>query len=194
MVSRDLGGNRAIAHVHQRVSRGGWRKASSTHCIRHSLIAFGPHRSSRAMLAAWLVLLGSVVAVNFAMVPAANSGGMRAVGNGPTWQNSTASHMQSRAERSRALPVLEARIGPGTQISLTSGGRTLSRLAPGAYKVRVRDRSRRDNFHLSGPGVNRRTSIALTGQPTWTVRFVRGVYRFRSDAHPSLLRGTFDVG
>jgi hypothetical protein len=37
------------------------------------------------------------------------------------------------------------------------------------------------NFHLVGPGVNRRTGAAFTGTVTWTVRLARGTYRFGSD-------------
>jgi len=52
----------------------------------------------------------------------------------------------------------------------------------GSYRLLVRDASHTDNFHLSGPGVNRRTSIRGTGTVTWNVRLVRGSYAFGSDS------------
>lgn len=54
----------------------------------------------------------------------------------------------------------------------------------GRYRVVVRDGSKRRNFHLAGPGVNRRTSAAFKGTATWTLRLKRGAYRFGSDPEP----------
>jgi hypothetical protein len=58
--------------------------------------------------------------------------------------------------------------------------------------ITVRDASRTDNFRLVGPGVNRATGLAFRGTVSWTVTLKVGVYRFRSDRHPSL-RGGFTV-
>jgi hypothetical protein len=54
----------------------------------------------------------------------------------------------------------------------------------GRYRVVVRDGSKRRNFHLAGPGVNRRTSAAFKGTATWSLRLKRGAYRFGSDPEP----------
>ncbi len=54
----------------------------------------------------------------------------------------------------------------------------------GRYRIVVRDASKRRNFHLAGPGVNRRTTAAFKGTATWTVRLGRGAYRFGSDPEP----------
>jgi Copper binding proteins, plastocyanin/azurin family len=54
----------------------------------------------------------------------------------------------------------------------------------GRYRVVVTDASKRRNFHLAGPGVNRRTGAAFTGTTTWTLRLTRGTYRFGSDPEP----------
>jgi hypothetical protein len=56
-----------------------------------------------------------------------------------------------------------------------------SKVAPGRYLVTVRDRSKRDNFHLAGPGVNRRTGAAFMGVATWKVSLARGTYLYGSD-------------
>ena len=51
----------------------------------------------------------------------------------------------------------------------------------GSYRITVSDSSKTRNFHLAGPGVNRKTSKKFTGKVTWTVSLSAGVYRFGSD-------------
>ena len=53
--------------------------------------------------------------------------------------------------------------------------------APGRYRITVTDRSKTRNFHLVGPGVNKRTGKAFTGRTTWTVQLRAGTYRFGAD-------------
>ena len=67
--------------------------------------------------------------------------------------------------------------------SVTARGTSLSAksVTAGTYKLTVSDRSRTRNFHLVGPGVNRRTSKKFTGKATWQVALSAGVYRFGSD-------------
>ena len=66
----------------------------------------------------------------------------------------------------------------------------LARVKAGAAVLVVADRSATDNFHLTGPGVNRTTTKAGKGTFTWKVRLKPGLYRYRSDATPSL-KGSF---
>jgi hypothetical protein len=54
----------------------------------------------------------------------------------------------------------------------------------GRYRVVVRDASKRHNFHLAGPGANKRTTAAFKGTATWMLRLKRGAYRFGSDPEP----------
>jgi hypothetical protein len=56
----------------------------------------------------------------------------------------------------------------------------------------VRDLSTKDNFHLTGPGVDRATSRAGKATVTWRLTLKRGLYVYRSDASPRL-RGSFRV-
>ena len=53
-------------------------------------------------------------------------------------------------------PTLTATVGPGATILRTSRGARVTRLKAGRYRIVVRDRSSMHNFHLSGPGVNKR--------------------------------------
>ena len=90
-------------------------------------------------------------------------------------------------------PRLLATVGPNATISLTLNGRRVTSLAAGSYTFVVRDRSRKQNFHLIGPGVNRRTSVARTGTFTWTLTLRAGLHRFVSDPAARRVRGSFRV-
>jgi plastocyanin len=91
------------------------------------------------------------------------------------------------------IQTLTATVGPGATISLrTSRGARVSRLKAGRYRIVVRDRSPMHNFHLLGPGVNKRTGVAFRRTATWTVSFRKGsIYRFRCDPHAARMRGSF---
>ena len=89
---------------------------------------------------------------------------------------------------------LTATVGPGATISLrTANGRRVSRLRGGRYRIVVRDRSAMHNFHLSGPRVNRRTTVRFRGTQTWTLTLRRGRYRYVCDPHARFMRGSFRV-
>jgi hypothetical protein len=88
---------------------------------------------------------------------------------------------------------LSARVGPGAVISVnTAAGAGVRSLKAGSVVLTVHDLSSKDDFHLTGPGVNRRTSVAGKGTVVWTLKLAVGVYRYHSDAHPAL-KGTFTV-
>jgi plastocyanin len=77
-------------------------------------------------------------------------------------------------------------VGPGRKISLARTAKA------GRAILTIRDRTNKDNFHLSGPGVNKKTGVAFTGTVKWTVTLRAGTYTFRSDAHKTL-KGTLKV-
>ena len=78
-----------------------------------------------------------------------------------------------------ATPKLVATVGPRAAITLRNATGGIPRgLRAGVYTIVVRDRSKSHNFHLAGPGVNRKTAIARTGTFTWKVRLTRGTLRF----------------
>ncbi len=63
---------------------------------------------------------------------------------------------------------------------------------PGPAAIAVNDRSATDNFHLSGPGVNRKTGVKTRGRVIWSVNLVPGVYTYKSDKTKKL-RGSLIV-
>lgn len=86
-----------------------------------------------------------------------------------------------------------ATVGPGFRISFhTRRGTRIRRMRAGRYRIVVRDRSRSHSFQLFGRGVNTRTRIRFAGTQTWSVTFRRGYrYRYRCNAHPGRMRGSF---
>jgi plastocyanin len=98
---------------------------------------------------------------------------------------------------SGVVPValkLNGTVGPGKTISLkTTAGAKAKVVAPGSYKITVKDKTKADNFHLTGPGVNKKTGVRFRGTVTWNVKLIVGkTYRYRSDAHKKLA-GSFVV-
>jgi plastocyanin len=91
-----------------------------------------------------------------------------------------------------AATKLTGKVGPKKAISLKKGSSTVKSLAAGKYKVVVSDLTKTDNFHLSGPGVNKKTGVKSKGTASWTLSLKRGKYTFRSDATKTLKR-TFSV-
>jgi hypothetical protein len=92
---------------------------------------------------------------------------------------------------------LVATVGPKQTISLVDArGRRVTKLRRGSYRMVVRDRSARDNFHMFGKtiiGLQGVTSIPARKTVTWNLRLAPGTYRYRSDAHPRKMRGSFRV-
>lgn len=66
----------------------------------------------------------------------------------------------------------------------------LDALWAGPYGISVSDRSAKDDFRLSGPGVTRSTAARFTGSVKWTVTLGVGKYSFGSSRTPKL-RGNF---
>jgi plastocyanin len=91
------------------------------------------------------------------------------------------------------LPRLNGTVGPGFTIGLKKGGKKVTTLKPGRYTFVISDKSSSHNFHLTGPGVNKKTTVAGTGTKTWTVTVKAGTYRFVCDPHASGMKGSFTV-
>jgi plastocyanin len=74
----------------------------------------------------------------------------------------------------------------------TSSGAKVRSLTQGKFRVTVSDTSKAQNFHLTGPGLNRKTGIAARAKATWTLTLKPGKYTYRSDKSRKL-RGSFAV-
>ena len=73
-------------------------------------------------------------------------------------------------------------------ITLRLDGKPVTTLRRGRYTFVVSDTSKTRNFQLSGPGVNKKTSVNGTGRSLWTVTLKKGTYTFRSSGRPVLKR------
>jgi hypothetical protein len=94
-------------------------------------------------------------------------------------------------------PQLVGTVGPSDTIELEdSAGNPVTSLAPGTYDVLVHDLSSSHNFHLSGPGVNKATTVGGTGDTNWEdVVFQAGsAYTYVCDPHSSIMNGSFTTG
>ena len=73
-------------------------------------------------------------------------------------------------------------------ITLTNGGSRVTSLTENTYRVTVNDSSKKQNFHLTGPGVNKKTGVAAKARKTWTLSLKPGKYTYRSDKNRRLKR------
>lgn len=93
----------------------------------------------------------------------------------------------------QAATTLTGIVGPQFNISLTVGGKKVTKLKHGSYVVKISDRSSIHNFRLKGPGLNKTTSIGGKGSYTWKVTLKPGKYTYVCDPHATLMRGSFTV-
>jgi plastocyanin len=93
-------------------------------------------------------------------------------------------------------PVLTADVGLNDAYVIDlkdAGGASVSRLVPGTYTLVVHDHSALHSFHLVGSGVNVATTVAGTGDSTYTITLVAGNYSYHCDAHSYDMHGGFTV-
>ena len=83
---------------------------------------------------------------------------------------------------------LTATDGPG--FTITVNKKTVKH---GAYTITVKDKSNIHNFHLIGPGVNKKTSVKAVKTYTWKVTLKKGTYKFICDPHKTIMKGTLKV-
>ena len=74
-----------------------------------------------------------------------------------------------------------------------AANRKLRTVKAGTYRIKIEDMARIHNFRLTGPGVNRATSIPRRLETIWTVRLKPGKYVFLCDPHAGTMRGSFRV-
>ncbi|TML73009.1 MAG: hypothetical protein E6G13_04060 [Actinobacteria bacterium] len=93
-----------------------------------------------------------------------------------------------------ATPRLTGEAGPGFSIEVTKAGKDVKTLKAGKYTIKVEDKSSIHNFHLIGPGVNKKTSVSFTGETTWKVTLKPGKYTYQCDIHVAAgMKGSFKV-
>lgn len=98
-----------------------------------------------------------------------------------------------RHRRLRFSPTSSSRSAPDARIAaFYADGRKLTNLPPGTYYVQVHDLSANHNLHLTGPGIDEKTSVGDIEHPIWHLTFKAGTYRLKCDVHPTIT-GSFTV-
>jgi plastocyanin len=84
--------------------------------------------------------------------------------------------------------TLTGTVGPGFTITMNK-----KTVTAGTYVITIHDRSSIHDFHLTGAGVNKVTSVPATGTTKWTVKLKKGTYRFVCDPHSAIMHGVLKV-
>jgi len=92
-----------------------------------------------------------------------------------------------------STPTLQGTVGPGFTITLKQGGKAVKTLKAGKYVFKISDKSNIHNFHLTGPGINKSTTVSFQGNQTWTLTLKKGTYKYVCDPHKSFMHGSFTV-
>jgi plastocyanin len=79
-------------------------------------------------------------------------------------------------------------VGPG--FTITTNKKTVK---AGTYVITIHDLASIHDFHLTGPGVDKKTSVAGTGTTKWTVKLKKGTYHFVCDPHRTIMHGVLKV-
>jgi plastocyanin len=78
--------------------------------------------------------------------------------------------------------------GPGFTITMSK-----TTVKAGTYTIVIHDKSNIHNFRLTGPGVNKLTSVPWVGTKTWSVNLKKGTYKFVCDPHATIMKGVLRV-
>ena len=84
--------------------------------------------------------------------------------------------------------TLAGTVGPGFTITMNKKA-----VKAGTYVVTIRDLASIHDFHLTGPGVDKTTSVPGTGTTKWTVKLKKGTYHFVCDPHRTIMHGVLSV-
>jgi plastocyanin len=92
-----------------------------------------------------------------------------------------------------STPTLNGVVGPGLTITLKKAGVKVTKLKAGTYIFKISDKSNIHDFHLTGPGVNKKTSVTAVSTTTWKLTLKKGTYKYVCDPHLTIMHGAFTV-
>ncbi len=138
---------------------------------------------SRRSLSAFAFVLPTLVAA--AVLTAAFTVPGVIAGSSP----SEASPHQGKVVQAKPKANVQQPVAPGQRIVGNVGpGFTISvsprRVQPGTYRFVIHDNSSMHNWHITGPGVNKKTLITFQGTRRFTLDLTRGRYLIQCDMHP----------
>jgi plastocyanin len=91
------------------------------------------------------------------------------------------------AAPARTAGTLTGTVGPGFTIGMSA-----KTVKAGSYTITIHDEASIHNFHLTGPGVDQKTSVSGVKTSTWKLKLKPGTYHFMCDAH-SFMHGSLRV-
>ena len=92
------------------------------------------------------------------------------------------------ASRHTKTNTLAGTVGPGFTITMNK-----KTVKAGTYTITIHDLASLHDFHITGPGVNKATSVTGTGTTKWTVKLKKGTYHFVCDPHRTIMHGVLNV-
>jgi plastocyanin len=92
------------------------------------------------------------------------------------------------AQAAPAAKTIKGTVGPGFTITVAKKS-----VKAGKYTFVIQDKSSAHNWHITGPGVNKKTSVSGTGTQRITVTLKKGTYTIVCDPHASTMRTTLKV-
>lgn len=94
-----------------------------------------------------------------------------------------------------ATPKLTGAVGPGFTITLTQGGKKVTKLKAGTYMFVINDKSSIHSYGLDGPkGFEKDfTKVSFKGTKTFTVTLKAGKYKYYCTPHERTMFGNFTV-
>ena len=84
--------------------------------------------------------------------------------------------------------TLTGTVGPGFTITMNK-----KTVQAGTYVITIHDLASIHDFHLTGAGVGKKTSVTGTGTTKWTVQLKKGTYHFQCDPHHPIMHGVLKV-
>jgi plastocyanin len=102
------------------------------------------------------------------------------------------------AGRPDAAPTLKGTVGPGYTISLTKGGKKVTKLKAGTYTFVISDKASIHQFTVEkekGAGKVEKaiTSIPFVGTKTAKIKLTKGQWKYYCKPHESQMFGFFKV-
>jgi plastocyanin len=92
------------------------------------------------------------------------------------------------AQAAPAAKTIARTVGPGFTITVAKKS-----VKAGKYTFVIQDKSSAHNWHITGPGVNKSTTVSFVGTKRITVTLKKGTYKIVCDPHASSMKTTLKV-
>jgi plastocyanin len=113
---------------------------------------------------------------------------MRLITSGLTTILATLALASSTFGAVSTTPAPTGTVGPGFTITMNK-----KTVKAGTYVITIHDLASIHDFHLTGPGIDKKTSVTGTGTTKWTLKLKKGTYHFVCDPHRTIMHGVLTV-